>query len=328
MANIDKENMISVLDNFWKQCQEASLLGREVIVGLPINGIILCGMGGSAIPGDIIMSDIDPSIPFAVNRSYDLPKWVNKNTLVFVVSYSGNTEEALSCFKAARARQCKMVGISSGGKLQQMCEQAGMPFIRVPSGIQPRDASGYMTFPILNVLQNSHIIGDCRNDMNETISQLKQDYKEKAQELAKKLAGKIPIIYASHRLISIARAWKIKMNENAKVQAFYNEFPEMNHNEMVGFTDLKGDFFVIIIEDEKDHPRILKRIAITAGLLKKKGCHTITLKIKGNNTLAKIFTTMLLGSYVAYYLALEYGTDPSPVEMVENLKKEMGEYIK
>lgn len=326
MANVDKENMVSVLDNFWKQCKEASMMGKEIKVSLPVNGIILCGMGGSAIPGDIIMSDIDPSVPFAVNRSYDLPKWVNKNTLVFVVSYSGNTEETLSCFKAARARQCKMVGISAGGKLQQMCEQASVPFIKVPSGIQPRDASGYMTLPMLNVLQNSRIIKDCRADMEEMIDALGKDYREKAQEIAKKLVGKIPVIYSSHRLISIARVWKIKINENAKVQAFYNEFPEMNHNEMVGYTDLKGNFFIIIIEDEKDHLRIRKRMAITSELLKSKGCPVMAVKIKGDNVLSKIFSTILLGSYVGYYLALEYGTDPSPVVMVENLKKEMGPF--
>lgn len=326
MANIDKENMISVLDSFWRQCQEASMLGKNIKISLPVNGIILCGMGGSAIPGDIIQCYMDASVPFVVNRSYELPKWVNKNSLVFVVSYSGNTEETLSCFKAARARQCKIVGISSGGRLEKMCEQASVPFIRVPSGIQPRDASGYLTLPLLNVLQNSRVIKDCAADMQQMIEILKKDYREKAQEIAKKLVGKIPIIYSSHHLIAIAKTWKSKINENAKVQAFYNEFPEMNHNEMVGYTSLKGDFFVIIIEDEKDHLRIRKRMAITSELLKSKGCHVMALKIKGDNILSKIFSTILLGSYVGYYLALEYGTDPSPVVMVENLKKELGPF--
>lgn len=329
MANeeIGSERMIDVLDNFWRQCQEASRLARDIKVDLPINGIVLCGMGGSAIPGDIIKSYIDVNVPVVVNRSYEIPSWVNKNTLVFTISYSGNTEETLTCFRHAKAKQAKIVGISSGGKIEKFCQQGRSHFVKVPSGIQPRDASGYLTLPIINILQNSRIIKDNSRDMENMISTLKKGYKEKAREIAKKLVGKIPIIYSSHRMIALAKTWKSKINENAKVEAFYNEFPELNHNELVGFTNLKGDFFVIIIEDEDDHVRVKKRMNITAELLKKKGCPVLTLKIKGENRLSKIFSTILLGSYVGYYLALEYGTDPSPVVMVEDLKKELGPYV-
>ena len=327
-SKIDKENMISVLDNFWKQCDDASRLGKNIVVGLPVNGIVICGMGGSAIPGDIIQSYIDVSYPIIVNRGYDIPRWVDKKTLVFVISYSGNTEESLSCFRQAKLKEAKIVGISSGGKLEKFCFQGSVPFIKVPSGIQPRDASGYLTLPLLNVLNSSRIINMPSDEYEGLMKSLAKDYHDKAEELAKKLVNKIPIIYASGRMACVARAWKTKINENAKVQAFWNEFPELNHNEMVGFTDLKGDFFVIMIEDEKDHPRVAKRMKITAGLLKSKGCHVLTMKVSGKNRLSNIFSTILMGSYVGYYLALEYGTDPSPVVLVENLKKDLGEYIK
>ena len=173
MANVDKENMISVLDNFWKQCEDAQRLGKNIVVGLPINGIVLCGMGGSAFAGAILHSYLDFSVPFEVCRSYFLPKWVDHNTLVIVASYSGNTEEPLAAFKEARAKKAKIVGIAKGGKLEEMCIQAKAPFIKVPSGLQPRDAMGYLTLPLINVLQNSRIIKDKTGEIEDAINAIK-----------------------------------------------------------------------------------------------------------------------------------------------------------
>ncbi|MCX8147054.1 MAG: bifunctional phosphoglucose/phosphomannose isomerase [Candidatus Woesearchaeota archaeon] len=327
--NIDKENMIKVLDNFWKQCEEASMLGNDIKVSFPINGIIFCGMGGSAIPGDIIKSYIELSYPVEIVRDYKIPAWADKNTLVFIASYSGNTEEALSCFKSAKAKGTKIVCITSGGKLKKFCEDSKTPLIIVPSGIQPRDAIGYQTLPLLNVLINSKIISStAKDDIKDMVGLLRKDIKEEAEALAKKLVNKIPLIYSSDRMVSVARAWKTKINENAKAQAFFNVFPEMNHNEMVGFTNLKADYYAIFIDDKDDHPRIKKRMEITKKLLNEKRCPVLILKLTGPNRLARIFSCILLGSYVGYYLALEYGTDPTPVKMVEDLKKELGEYIK
>lgn len=317
---IDKENMLGVLDRFWKQCEEASQLGLNIKIDPPVNALVVAGMGGSAIPGDVLRSYLGTRILVYSSRDYSLPEWANKNTLVFCISYSGNTEETLSAYKEARKKGCKLVCLSSGGKLAEYCMRDKVQHISVPSGIQPRDALGYQIIPLLNVLMTSKIIPK-NADVTSMIAVLKQVNKEKASDIAKNLHNTVPIIYASSRMVTLAKTWKSKINENAKCQAFFNEFPEMNHNEMVGFTNLKGNFYVIMMEDEEDNERIKKRMEITKQLIQKQGCFVLLLKITGKNRLARIFSTILLGSYVGYYLALEYKVDPTPVVMVEELKK-------
>lgn len=324
--NSDNENMISVIDNFWKQCDEASRLGHDIRVERPINGIVFCGVGGSNLPGELIKSYINVPMPVELNRSYKVPAWVDKNTLVFVASYSGNTEEALSCFKSAKSKGAKMVCITSGGKLKEMCETSRTPLILVPAGIQPRMAVGYQTIPLLNVLAASRIIDDQTKELIGTVDTLKKNMKESAQQLAKRVLNKIPVVYTSNKLVSIAKTWKAAFNENAKTQAFFNEFPEMNHNEMIGYTHLRADFYAIFIEDEDDHPRIKKRMTLTKELLNEKKCHVMILKLTGPNLLARIFSSIQFGLYASYYLALEYDVDPTPVVMVESLKKNLGPF--
>ncbi|PIN86055.1 bifunctional phosphoglucose/phosphomannose isomerase [Candidatus Woesearchaeota archaeon CG10_big_fil_rev_8_21_14_0_10_44_13] len=324
MANVDKENMISVLDNFWKQCEDAQRLGKNIVVGLPINGIVLCGMGGSAFAGAILHSYLDFSVPFEVCRSYFLPKWVDHNTLVIVASYSGNTEEPLAAFKEARAKKAKIVGIAKGGKLEEMCIQAKAPFIKVPSGLQPRDAMGYLTLPLINVLQNSRIIKDKTGEIEDAIGALKKSHHENAKDIAAKLKGKIPVIYSSQKLECIARIWKCKINENAKTTAFFNVFSELNHNEIESYINPAKNLFVIIIEDKNDFDRIKKRMAIMKKLVQDSGIPVLYIKLSGDSLLARILSSVLLGSYVGYYLALENGADPTEVEILENFKKQLG----
>lgn len=317
---IDKENMLGVLDRFWKQCEDSLQLGLNIKIEPPVNAIVIAGMGGSALPGDILRAYLGTTMLIYSCRDYVLPEWANKNTLVFCISYSGNTEETLSTYKDARKRGCKLVCIAEGNKLIEACIRDKVSHVRVPSGIQPRDAIGYQTIPILNILMTSKILPK-NADAAGMIPILKRTDKDKAREIARNLLNKVPIFYSSSRMAALARIWKIKINENAKCQAFYNELPEMNHNEMVGFTHLKGDYYVIMMEDEEDHERIKKRMDIAKQLLQKQGCPVLLLKITGKNRLARIFSTLLLGAYISYYLALEYKIDPSPVVMVEEFKK-------
>jgi glucose/mannose-6-phosphate isomerase len=157
--------------------------------------------------------------------------------------------------------------------------------------------------------------------MAENLKRL--NLENQGKNLAQKLTNKIPIIYASDKFKDIAKIWKIKFNENSKTQAFWNYFPELNHNEMVGFTNLQGNFHIIILKDKEDHPRIQKRMAIITDLLKKKGIEVATIDVLGEDLLTKIFSTLMLGDWASYYLALEYGIDPTPVEIVEDFKKKM-----
>jgi glucose/mannose-6-phosphate isomerase len=280
-------------------------------------------MGGSGFPGAILSSYINLDVPVVLHRSYSLPKWVNKDTLVFVVSYSGTTEESLSAYKEAISRKAKVVSLASGGLLRSLCTKNKTPFIQVPEGLVPRDAIGYQTIPLLNVLQNSKLIDNQSNAIAETLTALRKDYKEKAEELAKKLVNKVPLIYSSENLECLARIWKSKINENAKSTAFFNVFPELNHNEIESYNHVLGNYYVIIINDVDDIPRIKTRMEVMKTLIQEQDVPVLELKLTGKNKLARIFSSILLGSYVGYYLALEYKLDPADTDLLDNFKKQI-----
>jgi len=317
-----KENTLRVLENFPNQCREANKLGLDLKIPQNINCLAFLGMGGSSLPGEVIRSCLDLPFPLLIVRDYNLPMCINSSSQAFAVSYSGNTEETISAYKEAMSRNASIIGISSGGKLEELCNADGGAHIKVPSGIQPRDAVGYQTIPILNILYSSGLYPSFKEELEEVFRSLEKDYKIEAKEIAKKLVGKATIIYSSGKLSSAARIWKISFNENCKIPAFYNEFPELNHNEIIGYTQ-KGEFHVIMLADENDHSRVKARIEITKNLLEEKGMPVTVVKFAGKSKLAKIFEALYLGKWVSYFLALEYGVDPEKVEMVEDLKKEL-----
>lgn len=322
--DVDSQNMKGVLQAFPQQCEEALKMGMGYKLKAKPSALVFCGLGGSAIPAEVFQASFDLKIPIVAHPDYGLPKWVGSDALVFAVSYSGNTEETVDAFREAHKRGCQLIALSSGGKLRELCSMTGVSHIPVPTGLQPRDAVGYQTIPLINVcIDNGMLPAELRIEIREMISLLSKDYRSKAKELADKLVDKVPILYASRRMRVVARTWKKKFNENAKVQAFANEFPELTHNEIVGYTNPKAAFFAIIIEDDADHPRNQKRMEITKRLLQGKGIPVFSMKLSGSSTLAKIFSSIMLGSWVSYELALNYGTDPSPVEIVEQLKRDM-----
>ena len=317
-----KENTLHILENFANQCREASKMGLGLKISQNINCLAILGMGGSSLPGEILKS-LDLPFPVTIVRDYNLPNYINSSSQAFAVSYSGNTEETLSAYKEALSRNAKIIGISSGGKLEEFCKNDNVSHIKVPTGIQPRNAVGYQTIPILNILYNSGLYPDFKEDMEEVFAILEKDCKSQAKDVAKKLVNKIPIIYSSSRLSAAARIWKISFNENSKIAAFCNELPEINHNEIVGFTQPKGEFHVIMLADENDHPRIKARIEVTKKLLEEKSLPVTVIEFNGKHNMTKVFEALYLGKWVSYFLALEYNVDPEEVKMVEDLKKEL-----
>lgn len=320
---LDSQNMLQVIKDFPKQCREALNLPRGISVSGQIDNIVITGMGGSAIGGDLLKIYLhDINIPVHVNRDYKLPGFVNENSLVFVVSYSGNTEETLSSLKDAKARNAKIIGITSGGKLSEECEKV----ITIPSGLQPRAALGYSFFPMLGVLHNTNIVRVKNDDLNEMMDILKQTdkFNDHGEELSKKLKEKIPIIYASEALGAIAFRWKTQINENAKIAACYNVFSEMNHNEIAGYKGMDRKFTAIIIKDKYDNDRIKKRMDICKGLMEMT-VDVEEVETQGESLLARMFSIIYLGDFVSYYLALLNRVDPSPVEIIEELKKKLVE---
>ncbi|MBS3119290.1 bifunctional phosphoglucose/phosphomannose isomerase [Candidatus Woesearchaeota archaeon] len=317
-------NMLEAIKDFPEQMLRAYELGKDVTVPGKLQNIIVCGMGGSAIPGDFLRSYAGLAIPLVTNREYSLPEYVGPGSLVFLVSYSGNTEETVSCFRDAMHRHARMVVITSGGYLAELAGRHNIPKIIVPSGIQPRAALAYLFFPMLKVLSNSGLIEEPLEEIRTAKRVLAgSSFQEQAKGLARNIAGKIPLIYSSSRLYPAAYRWKTQFNENSKTHAFANAFSEHNHNELVGFTVLKADYHVIFLIDEKDHPQIQKRIRIAKDIISKSGVRSTEILLRGDNFLAKLMSAVHIGDLVSYYLATEYGIDPSPVHLIEQLKQQL-----
>lgn len=318
--DIDKENMGVILSKFSQQCWEAMDIAKDIKINIPIKNILAAGMGGSGIAADILQTYLGAKIPVYVNKDFSIPEFINSETLVFCISYSGNTEETIATFRAAVRQSAQIVVITSGGKLEELANKLNRKVIKIPKNIPPRTALGYLFLPMLNVLQNSKIISDRTEEIQGMVNSLKNvKFKEKAQDLAVKLKYKIPLIYSSEKLKAVALRWKTQFNENAKVHAFTNVFPELDHNEIEGYSNLNEDYFVIMLVDENDKMIIKNRMdAVKKIIVEKTSVREI--KISGDNRLTKIFSAIYLGDLTSYYLALLYNIDPSPVDLISRLK--------
>lgn len=325
--NLDRSNLRKVILEYPNQLQTGQNLAKKIKFKKGrFKNLIICGMGGSALPGDILISYLKQAkksnLPIIINRTYNLPKNTTSSSLIFICSYSGNTEETINCFEQALKLGSPIVAFSKGGKVKEIAEKNKVPLVQFKidfKDFQPRYAATYVFAAFQQVLTN---IGLC-DRISEFPKIDPRNHEFLGEEIARKIKGKTPVIYASDKFEVLAKNWKIKINENSKTPAFWNYFPELNHNEMISFTNPQSDFFAIMLIDSDDHPRIQKRIKITSTLLKKYGIGTKIVPIKGKTFLEKFLSTLVLGDWVSYYLALEYGQDPTPVEMVEELKKKL-----
>ena len=321
---IDNSNMLKVIEDFPHQCRTALGLAKGMTVSGKIDGIIVAGMGGSALGGDLLRLYLqDLKIPVTTIRDYKLPSYVNENTLVFAVSYSGNTEETLSAYEDALRKKAKIIAVTGGGKLGDISNKT----IKIPKGLQPRAALGYLFFPVLGVLVNSGIVKENQAEINEMLDILsqKEDFRQFGEKLAKKIGNRTPLIYSSEQFSAVAYRWKTQFNENSKIAAFSHVFSEMNHNEIVGYQSMNKDKFIaIVIRDHADNERIKKRMEITKEIMSQK-VDVEEIYAKGSHMLSRLFSALYYADYASYYLALQNRIDPSPVVVIENLKKRLAE---
>ena len=324
MTGIDSSNMLKAIEDFPIQCKTALGLAKGITVSGKVDKIIVAGMGGSAVGGDLLRLYMhDSKIPVMTIRDYKLPNFVDENTLVFAVSYSGNTEETLSAFDDATRKKAKIVAVTSGGQLAEKAKKA----IKIPSGLQPRAAVGYLFFPVLGVLANSGIVNVSNDEINEMLQVLskKDDYIQFGERLAKKIGSRTPLIYASEQFSAVAYRWKTQFNENSKVAAFAHTFSELNHNELVGYQTMpKEKFITIFIRDNHDNDRIQKRMEITKEIISQK-VDVEEVYTKGSFMLSRLFSALHYADYISYYLAIHNKIDPTPVHVIENLKKRLAE---
>jgi len=357
---IDRANMRRIILDFPNQFRigvEAAkgvTLKPGVLMRWPEN-IIICGMGGSGLPGDILVT-LRPLDVFSY-KTYHLPPQAGNESLIICISYSGNTEETLSSFNEALSRNLPLISITTGGKLAKLSKKYDVPLVKIPGPlIPPRLALGEMTASLIQVLVNHHILGP---EISEEILKVETFLdsekpstraklgagpvphrnevsgagpENQGKKLAEKIFEKIPIIYASRRFREIGWIWKNSLNETAKVLAICNYFPELNHNETVGFWRINEmqipneKLYVIILRDPEDsHPRILKQMEITRDLIKREGIKVEIIDMKGKTMLEKIFSSIILGFWTAYWLALEYKVDPTPIKTIEEFKRRLKE---
>jgi glucose/mannose-6-phosphate isomerase len=344
MNSIDKANMLDGLMKFPEQIREALRIAEaaERFNFLKVDNVVVAGMGASAISGDIMASLFRKTldVPLVVNKDYDLPRWVNKDTLVICISYSGNTDETLSAFKIAYQKKCKMICISTGGKLQEFAEKRAVPFVRIPAGLQPRAATAYLLFPSIMFLKKIGLLKtNIEADIEETITVTQEfaaannktipEETNLAKQLASKLYGTIPQIYGWEIYAPIATRWRHQLNENSKIIARTDIAPDCNHNDIVGWSqnpEVSKQFTCILFRDKDEESLdMTTRLNFMRDLFHNTAGNTIEVSPKGKSQLAKMMYLMCLGDLTSCYLAVKRGIDPSPVDIIKELKKRLAE---
>lgn len=337
LAQKDPEGALKVASEQFAQASfDAEVLGEEND-GREITSVVVTGMGGSALAALLAKAWLknDITIPFEIIRGYDLPAYVADHTLVIASSYSGNTEETVSALGQATGKGAQLGVIASGGKLIEIADGASIAHVTLPSGLQPRMAVIYNLRAVLALLENFGIVHDKLEEV-EALSQwlgaqssawgpnvpAEQNY---AKQLAKEAVGKTPVFYGGALTSPVAYKWKISFNENAKNVAFWNEYPEFNHNEFLGWTShpIEKPFAVFDIVSSFEHPQILKRFEISDRLLSGLRPKATTINLVGESLIAQMLWGSILADYVSIYVAILNGVDPTPVVLIEKFKKEL-----
>lgn len=288
---------------------------------------IVVGMGGSHLAADLLKA-WNPYLDVVIHENYGLPAFSDeelKEYLVILSSYSGNTEEVLESFNEAIEKKLACVVVSVGGKLIELAKKHNQPYIEMPdTGIQPRLALGFSFRALLKLMGQDKALQEIR-DLTQSLKPA--DFEKAGRTLAKRLEGFVPMIYSSSRNLPIARNWKIKFNETGETPAFCNAFPELNHNEMAGFgvtaktKKLSARFCFVLLQDETDHPRIKKRMAVFKQLYENRNFIVESVELAGQDIFYKIFSSLILADWTAYYLAQEYGVEGEQAPIVEEFKK-------
>jgi len=337
----DPSGMYAWIRDFHKQVEEGARIGKTAPVKLNVRGIkniVLTGLGGSAIGGDLLRSYLadELSVPFFINRHYYLPDFVGRESLVVVSSYSGNTEETIDAHKDAAKRKARVLCISTGGETAALAKKFKQPWVQIPPGYSPRAALGYSFFPLLVILVRLGLIKSKDKDIKETIGVLQskaavlsnpQSPENMALQLAEQVKGRLPIVYSSaDHLDAVNLRWRGQFAENAKQLAFGHVLPEMNHNELVGWkvlTNLMKQMHVIFLKDSGSHKRVAVRESITKQVVSKYTPNTTEVWSEGKSLLARMFSLIHIGDWVSFYLAILNNEDPTPVKVIDFLKGEL-----
>jgi glucose/mannose-6-phosphate isomerase len=340
---LDPSGMLRHLVQFPEECQRAWHNATDF--GYPkdylkVDKVVIAGMGGSAIGGDFVrrLAMLENTLPVWVHRDYGLPPYVDRNTLLIFSSYSGNTEETLSCFSDSLRTQARKIVLTTGGKLKSLAEKERIPVLTIDYEAPPRAAFSHSFVSLLGIFHSLRFLQDKSADMQESLAVMKRvedSVSERtpldanpAKQLAADLYGRLAVIYGAGLLSDVALRWKTQVNENSKAWAFHEVFPELNHNAVVGYPfpdEQRHKVMVVLLHSASLHPRISTRYHVTSEILTKAGIKHKRIEATGRSPLAQMLGTVLLGDYVSYYLALLNRTDPMPVPVIDTLKSRLAQ---
>jgi glucose/mannose-6-phosphate isomerase len=312
------------LDDAFAIAERARLTGADGI----IENAIVTGLGGSGIGGKIIAQYLDKEavIPVSVNNDYALPGYANERTLVIVSSYSGNTEETLSAMDEALKRGCKVVCITSGGTVLERCSAMNLPVVVVPGGQPPRSQFGYSAVVLLRVLDAYGVaagVFDRAKPLGKFLRANRSHIVDDARGLVEVIEDRLPILYSASQNEGVAIRWRQQINENAKRLCWHHVYPEMNHNELVGWEGGDDRFVVVLIRSVDDHPRSSARMEITQSFFERKGALVETIEARGENRLERVFFLIHLGDWLSLLMAERQQVDPVAIDAIDYLKNEL-----
>ena len=340
MSEIDKSNMLSFCAKASHHYREAARLSDGISVSFrnPEN-IVVCGMGGSGIGGDLLKdwAREDASLSIEVNREYSLPAYAKEDTLALIVSYSGETEETLGAFLDALRRKCMIFCISSGGSLIEFAKKLKVPYLQIPAGMPPRAALPYLFIPSLMLLEKMHVVSGVSEqsseaaDILENVSKMNSPGVPARDNSCKKVAlavyGTVPVVYGFGVFRGVAQRIKQQFNENSKIPSKWEYFSELDHNEVVGWEaagNLGLSFSAIVLRDKSEPDAVRTRIETTKGLMKSSVSKIVEVWAQGDSKLARMLSTVCVGDFSSVYLAILHGIDPTPVSTIDRLKIEIG----
>lgn len=300
-------------------------------INVNIDNILICGLGGSGIGGTLVqnyLSDISPK-PIGVHKDYSLPKFVDKNTLVICSSYSGNTEETLDAYQTALQRNAQVYVISSGGKLIERAKKDQIPFIQIPQGMPPRSCLGYSLIQLFRILELNGIIGSgYQSGIKDAVTLLLDEstrIQEEAEQLANKLHGKLPVIYSDNNIEGVTIRWRQQFNENGKILCWHHIIPEMNHNELVGWSEVQDDKSVIFLRNSFENPRSVLRISIVDEIIRKYTNNVYHVMANGRTKLEQMFYLIHFGDWLSLFISENNKVDASEIKVIEYLKSKLEE---
>ena len=326
--------MIQFISKFTNQLQEAYEIGSNSDLN-PSNkkfaNVIICGLGGSGIGGKIVSQIIESkcSIPILTHNNYGLPKFVNKNTLVIISSYSGNTEETISAIEEAHNRGAEIACVTSGGKILEFAKANQLNHIVVPGGNPPRAMLTYSLTQLFFIFNNYSLISsDFKSELSSSISLLNHEsdnIKKIAKEATNILKNKTILIYTDASFEGVGTRFKQQLNENSKTLAFNHVVPEMNHNELLGWNGGNNSFGAVFLRNDSDNERNQYRMKISKEIISSKTDTIVEINSKGNNTIERTLYLILLTDWISYYLAEEYQVDSIEIKVIDRLKKALSE---